>query len=82
MCQDHRGMEAGEASTASTRAASEDRKISRAPRILTIQPARMTAALAIAAIPMARTNPIALPPTQTLPRHCKPPPRNLGHAGG
>ena len=39
MCQDHRGM----ASTASTRPASEDRKIPRALPTLTIQPARMTA---------------------------------------
>ena len=72
-------MESGEATTASTRAASEDGQIPRAPRQLTIQPARMTAALVIAAIPMARTNPTAWPP-KPLPRHCKPPPRNLGQA--
>jgi hypothetical protein len=68
-------MEAGEAVTASTRAASDDRQVPPAPRHLTIQPARMTAAPAIAAIPMAKSNPTALP--QPLPRR-KPPPRNLG----
>jgi hypothetical protein len=71
-------MEAGEATTATTRATSEDRQIPPAPRHLTIQPAQMTAALAIATIPMARTNPTALP--HPLPRHCKPPPRSLGQA--
>ena len=66
-------MEAGEATTATTRTASEDRQIPPAPRHLTIQPAQMTAALAIAKIRMARTNPTALPPPPA-------PPRNLGQA--